>query len=83
MIVAPLSKRLKKYLKDHLLEEKYKKQVSLLIESKNHSSLNIELLEPKSHGIYSFRIDRKYRALFFFHPDKQTIEILTITVHYK
>jgi len=43
----------------------------------------MELLEPKIHGVYSFRIDRKYRVLFVFRPDRKAIEILSITVHYR
>jgi hypothetical protein len=36
-----------------------------------HSSLNTELLEPKHRLIYSFRIDKKYRALFICLPEVQ------------
>ncbi len=46
-----------------------------------HPSLNTEILEPHHHGIYSFRIDKKYRALFFF--DGELVEVFQITNHYK
>jgi len=46
-----------------------------------HPSLNTELLNPKSRGIYSFRIDKKYRALFFISDGEA--EVFQITNHYK
>lgn len=47
-----------------------------------HSSLNTELLEPKRMKIWSFRIDRKYRAIFIFRK-RGTIEIIDVNDHYK
>jgi plasmid maintenance system killer protein len=47
-----------------------------------HPSLNTELLEPKWRGIYSFRSDRKYRALFFI-TKRGTAEITALTKYYK
>ena len=46
-----------------------------------YPSLKVELLEPKWRGIYSFRLDRKYRALFFISAGQA--EIFQITNHYK
>lgn len=83
MKIAPLSKRLEKYLKTHNLKIKFTKQITLLSTNPKHRSLNIELLEPKNRGIYSFRIDRKYRALFIYREDKNSLEIITITMHYQ
>ena len=40
-----------------------------------------ELLEPKHRLIYSFRIDRKYRALFIGLTEDK-IEIIAVTKHY-
>ncbi|MBK9331623.1 MAG: type II toxin-antitoxin system YoeB family toxin, partial [Ignavibacteria bacterium] len=42
---------------------------------------NTELLEPHWRGIYSFRIDQKYRALFIMADGEA--EIFQITNHYK
>jgi len=70
-------------LKKHHLEKKFAKQVKLLEKNSQYPGLHVELLEPRQYGIYSFRIDRKFRALFFFRPDKKVIEILSITVHYQ
>lgn len=81
--VLPLSPRNFKFLKTHSLEKKFKKQALLLTTNPKHPSLHIERLEPKESGIYSFRIDRKYRALFFFHPHRHAIGILDITLHYR
>lgn len=47
-----------------------------------HPSLNVELLEPRQHSVYSFRIDRKYRALFIYRPDQNGIEVIAIARHY-
>ena len=83
MDILPLSEKVKKKIEKHNLQSKFDKQIKLFKQNPKHPSLNVELLEPKEYGIYSFRIDKKYRGLFIFRPDKQAIEILTITVHYQ
>jgi len=83
MNILVLSKKVKERIERHNLQKKFNKQIKLLLLNPKHPSLNVELLEPKEYGIYSFRIDRKYRGLFIFRPDKQIIEIITVTVHYK
>ncbi|HAP66741.1 MAG TPA: hypothetical protein DCQ99_02770 [Nitrospinae bacterium] len=47
-----------------------------------HPSLRTELLEPRNMRIWSFRIDRKYRAIFIFR-EKDTVEIIDINDHYQ
>ncbi|MBU1110764.1 type II toxin-antitoxin system YoeB family toxin [Patescibacteria group bacterium] len=81
--ILPLNKKVKKQVQKYDLENKFKKQISFLKSNPTHPSLNVELLEPKQHGIYSFRIDRKYRALFIYRPDEEAIEILSVTIHYR
>lgn len=81
--ILPLNKKTEEKIIRFSLQKKFKKQVNLLSENPSYPSLNIELLEPKELGIYSFRIDLKYRALFFFRDDKQVIEIINVTLHYK
>ncbi|MEK7592745.1 MAG: hypothetical protein AAB508_05160 [Patescibacteria group bacterium] len=80
--ILPLSPRQIIILSKHGLLKKWEKQIAFLRTNPRHPSLNTEILEPKEHGIYSFRIDLKFRAIFFFHEDHKTIEILTITNHY-
>lgn len=80
--ILPLSKKLFKKIVKYSLQKKVKKQLKLLSQNPKHPSLNLEILQPKQYGIYSFRIDRKFRGICFFHPDKKTIEILNITLHY-
>jgi Txe/YoeB family toxin of Txe-Axe toxin-antitoxin module len=70
-------------LKKYLLQSKFEKQINLLANNPQHPSLHLELLEPRDYGVYSFRIDRKFRALFIFRPDLKAIEILNITIHYQ
>jgi Txe/YoeB family toxin of Txe-Axe toxin-antitoxin module len=81
MKILPLRSDLLEYLAIHKLTSKWKKITVLLVSNIKHPSLNTELLEPKWHGIYSFRVDRKYRALFFVKGD--VIEVFQITNHYK
>lgn len=83
MEILPLNPKIGKVIKKHSLEVKFNKQAKLLNNNPKHPSLNLELLEPKQHGIYSFRIDRKFRAIFVFRPDLKAIEIIAITVHYR
>jgi Txe/YoeB family toxin of Txe-Axe toxin-antitoxin module len=82
MTIKPIRDDLDKYLKKHNLEKKYKKAKSFFEKDPLHPSLNTELLEPKDRLIYSFRLDKKYRAIFIY-VDKDTIEIIAFTNHYK
>lgn len=82
-VILPLDPKITKLVKKHCLEKKFYKQLDNLSENPKHPSLKLELLEPRRHGIYSFRIDRKFRALLIFLPDQKTVEILAITVHYR
>ncbi len=81
MKIKPLRKDLNDYLSKHSLHEKFSKAKSYFEQNIRHPSLNTELLEPRQHGIYSFRIDRKFRALFFI--DNDLAEVFQITNHYK
>jgi len=47
-----------------------------------HPSLRTELLESRKMKIWSFRIDKKYRALFIF-LKKDVIEIIDVNDHYQ
>ena len=82
MTILELSDEQKEYLKNHQLTKKYEKAKSLFEENPFHPSLNMELLEPKHRLLYSFRIDKKYRAIFAY-IETETIEIIAITNHYK
>jgi len=66
MQIKPLRDDLQNYLKKHNLKKKYKKAKKLFENDPFYSSLNTELLEPKDKLIYSFRLDKKYRAIFIF-----------------
>ena len=79
--VKPPRPDLVKYAKSHGLTKKLTKQINLFQENPAHPSLNIEMLEPKSLRIYSFRIDRKYRAIFIYVNGE--VEITDINLHYE
>lgn len=76
-----LREDLLEYLVRHKLEKKWKKASTLFEANIKHPSLETELLEPRWRGIYSFRIDKKYRALFFMNDE--VAEIFKITNHHK
>jgi plasmid maintenance system killer protein len=80
-IIRPLSRKLTSYAKRKNLTRKLAKQIKLFEEDPNHPSLRTELLEPKSRRLYSFRIDKKYRAIFvYFNGD---VFIIDINPHYE
>lgn len=81
MALLPLRGDLEEYLEDHQLTNKWTKARRLFEQNIRHPSLNVELMEPRWRGIYSFRIDRKYRALFFLVDGKA--EVFAITKHYR
>ena len=82
MIILPIHEEVIRYLKKHQLLQKFEKQCGFLANNPNHPSLNLEILEPKHLKFYSFRVDKKYRAIFIFRgPD--IIEILDVNNHYQ
>ena len=72
---------LKKYLQKRNLGKKFQKQLKLIEQNPKHPSLNTEILEPKHLKIYSFRIDKKYRAIFVITNGQ--IEVVDINDHYE
>jgi len=82
MRILPIHPEIRKYLKTRNLEKKFEKQINLFIENHFHPSLRTELLEPRKMKIWSFRIDKKYRALFIF-IEKAVIEIIDVNDHYQ
>ena len=81
-LIVDLRDDIQKYLQKHGLTKKWEKAKMLFENDPSHPSLNTELLEPKHRLIYSFRIDKKYRALFICLPlDK--VEIVAVTKHYR
>src|SRR3990167_7702558 len=59
MPIKPLSDKHKLFIKRRGLIKKFNKQIKIFQKNPRHPSLHTELLEPKSKGVYSFRIDRK------------------------
>lgn len=82
MRILPLHSEIRKYLKTRNLEKKFEKQINLFKENPFHPGLKTELLEPRKMKIWSFRVDRKYRALFIF-LEKDVIEIIDVNDHYQ
>lgn len=82
MEISPLHSEIKEYLRERRLWKKFQKQIIFLKNDLRHLSLEVELLEPKQMRIYSFRIDRRYRAIFIFR-DQDKIEIIEVNNHYK
>lgn len=81
--ILPVSKRLTTYLERRGLQKKVVKQSTLFSANPKHPGLRVERLEPREAGIYSFRLNKKYRVLFSFIPEAEAIQILDITDHYQ
>lgn len=81
MKIKALRKDLRKIVKKHNLKKKFLKQKKLFESNSKHPSLNTELLKPKHLRIYSFRIDKKWRAIFII--IKNQAEIIDINLHYQ
>ena len=82
MKIKQLHGDVSEYLKKRNLINKWEKAFRLFENNMRHPSLQTELLEPHWRGIYSFRIDKKYRALFFISGNDEA-EVFKITNHYK
>lgn len=81
MEIKPVREDIKEFIRTHKLVKKWIKSKELFENNIQHPSLYVELLEPRWRGIYSFRLDKKYRALFFISNGRA--EIFRITKHYK
>lgn len=81
--VLPINPKIWKKAKQLGVEKKLKKSIKLLSENWHHPGLNVELLEPKKMEIWSFRVNKKTRALFIWREDRKRIEVLNLTVHYR
>lgn len=81
MMVEPLNAKQVKYLNNHRLSKKYSKQIEILVVNSSHPTLKVEKLAPSSLGLYSFRLDIHYRAVFRYVDSH--IKIIAITNHYK
>ena len=82
MKILPLHLEIKEYLKNRNIDKKFEKQRRLFEKNPFHPSLKTELLEPRKMRIWSFRVDRKYRAIFIFR-EKDTVEIIDLNDHYQ
>lgn len=82
MNIAKLHPEIEEYLREHKLVKKFEKQTQFFKENMSHPGLNVELLQPRHLKIFSFRVDKKYRAIFVF-IRRDTIEIIDINNHYK
>ena len=80
MKIKVLKDDITKYLKKHQLGKKFQKAKELFEQDIQHPSLNVEILEPKQLKVYSFRVDKKYRAVFIVANGE--VEIITVTNHY-
>ena len=80
--IVDLRDDINKYLRKHGLTKKWQKAKRLFENDPSHPSLNTELLEPKHRLIYSFRLDKKYRAIFICMPEEK-VEIIIVTKHYR
>ena len=82
MKILPLHLEIEKYLEKHNLKRKFEKQKQFFEQNPFYPSLETELLEPRKMRIWSFRVDRQYRAVFIFR-EKDTIEIIDVNNHYR
>lgn len=82
MRILSLDTELVEYLKKRRIYVKFEKQKNLFETNHFHPSLNTEILEPKHLRFYSFRIDRKFRAIFVYRSE-DVVEILDINNHYQ
>ncbi len=82
MTILALSTRLIRYLEKHGLHKQFEKQKAFFENNPFHRSLETEILEPRHLRIYSFRITKKYRAIFIYSGESK-IEVIDINNHYK
>lgn len=77
------SERVMAFVRERGLLKKFTKQVAFLSADLTYPSLRVERLEPKSAGLYSFRVDKQYRGIFFFDEVEGAIRIVDVNNHYR
>ena len=82
MKILPLHFEIEAYLEKRRLKKKFEKQIYFFKENPFHPSLETELLEPRHLRLWSFRLDKKYRAIFIFR-DSNMVEIIDVNNHYQ
>ncbi len=82
MEILPIHKELEDYLKKRRLLNKFEKQKIFFENNPFHRSLNTEVLEPRHLRLWSFRLDKQYRAIFIWR-ERSVVEIIDINNHYK
>jgi len=82
MQIRPLNPKLTRFIVKRGLTNKFNKQLGLFRDNPNHPALDTEKLAPNLAGLYSFRIDSKYRVIFHFLPDGEA-QIVDINDHYQ
>lgn len=81
MILLPIHTEIVEYLEARQLVRVFEKQCRLFMSDSKHPSLHTEVLEPKQLKLFSFRVNKKYRAIFIYRgPD--VAEILDVNNHY-
>ena len=79
LTILPIDPEVIDQAKKHNISKKFTKCCNLIVTNIAHPGLNVELMQPKQLEIYSFRIDKKYRAIFLYRENKQAIEVIAIT----
>lgn len=81
MRIRPINERVSGQANRCGLMTVFQKQLLMFMINPRHPGLHTEKLEPKNVGLYSFRIDRKFRAIFRIRDGQA--EIITISRHYE
>lgn len=63
------------------IQKKAERREKLFRSNPFYPSLHTEKLHPRSHEVWSFRIDENYRILFRF-KDSSTVYFLTVGPHH-
>jgi len=74
MIVLPIHSEIIEYVVKRGLVKKFEQQVNLFQLNPFYPSLETELLEPKHLRFWSFRVDKKYRAIFISTSEERVRE---------
>lgn len=82
MRIRPLRDSLLRYLEKRDLLRQWEKQKYLFESNPRHPGLGTEVLEPKHLKLYSFRLTKRYRAIFIY-VGNQEIEVIDINAHYQ
>lgn len=79
-LIIEEEKHVREYLEKRQLLAQYKKAKQFILEGFS-SQTSLKLLQPKEKGVWSFRINKQFRALAVYKEETKSLIVFSISNH--